>query len=283
MVQIIGDPENNILEGTIENDTILGLAGNDTLNGSEGNDILQGSSLTTAGEIDILTGGTGSDTFVLGTPARVFYDDGNDTTDGTGDYALITDFNPNVDVIQLGWSKDNYILGAVPEGTAIFLDKPGDEPDELIAIVQGVTGLDLNQSYFGVPSLSAVELSNIALDTDNRGFAINGEAAGDRSGGSVSNAGDVNGDGFNDLIIGASGADPNGNSSGKSYVVFGKADGTAVNLSAVTAGIGGFAINGEAANDISGSSVSSAGDVNGDGFDDLIIGASGADPNGNSS
>jgi hypothetical protein len=287
MVQIIGDLENNILEGTTENDTILGLAGNDTLNGSEGNDILQGSSSTTAGEIDILTGGTGSDTFVLGTPARVFYDDGNNTTDGTGDYALITDFNPNVDVIQLGWSKDNYILGAVPEGlpegTAIFLDKPGDEPDELIAIVQGVTGLDLNQSYFGVPSLSAVELSDIALGTDNRGFAINGEAAGDRSGGSVSNAGDVNGDGFNDLIIGASGADPNGNSSGKSYVVFGKADGTAVNLSAVTAGIGGFAINGEASGDLSGISVSSAGDVNGDGFDDLIIGASGADPNGNSS
>ncbi len=287
MAPIIGDQENNILEGTIDNDTILGLAGNDTLNGSEGNDILQGSSLTATGKFNILTGGTGADTIVLGTPARVFYDDGNDTTDGTGDYALITGFNPNVDVIQLGWSKDNYILGTVPEGlpdgTGIFKDNPGDEPDELIAIVQGVTGLDLNQSYFGVPSLSAVELSNIALDTDNRGFAINGEAAGDRSGISVSNAGDVNGDGFNDLIIGASGAAPNGNSSGKSYVVFGKADGTAVNLSAVTAGIGGFAINGETANDGSGISVSSAGDVNGDGLDDLIVGAPKADPNGFSS
>ncbi len=287
MVQIIGDPENNILEGTIDNDTILGLAGNDTLNGSEGNDILQGSSLTTAGEIDILTGGTGSDTFVLGTPARVFFDDGNDTSDGTGDYALITDFNPNVDVIQLGWSKDNYILGAVPEGlpdgTAIFLDKPGDEPDELIAIVQGVTGLDLNQSYFGVPRLSAVELSDIALDTDNRGFAINGEAAGDRSGSSVSNAGDVNGDGKDDLIIGASGADPNGSGSGKSYVVFGKADGTTVSLSDVASGTGGFAINGEVAGDGSGTSVSSAGDVNGDGLDDLIVGAPNADPNGTGS
>ncbi|HAG82532.1 MAG TPA: hypothetical protein DCL61_15555 [Cyanobacteria bacterium UBA12227] len=287
MALILGDQEENLLDGTIENDTILGLAGNDTLNGNEGNDILQGSSLTTAGEIDNLTGGIGADTFVLGTPARVFYDDNNDTTDGAGDYALITDFNPNVDIIQLGWSKDKYILGAVPDGlpdgTAIFLDKVGDEPDELIAIVQGVTGLDLNQSYFGIPHLSAVELSDIALDTDNRGFAINGEAAGDRSGISVSNAGDVNGDGFDDLIIGASGADPNGNSSGKSYVVFGKADGTAVSLSDVASGIGGFAINGEAAGDSSGRSVSSAGDVNGDGLDDLIVGAPNADPNGTNS
>lgn len=84
--QILGDQEDNILEGSIENDTILGLAGNDTLNGSEGNDILQGSSLTAAEEIDILTGETGSDTFVLGTPARVFYDDGNNTTVGVSTF-----------------------------------------------------------------------------------------------------------------------------------------------------------------------------------------------------
>jgi Ca2+-binding RTX toxin-like protein len=45
MAPIIGDLEDNILDGTTENDTILGLAGNDTLNGSEGNDILQGSFL----------------------------------------------------------------------------------------------------------------------------------------------------------------------------------------------------------------------------------------------
>jgi Ca2+-binding RTX toxin-like protein len=65
-------------------------------------------------------------------------------------------------------------------------------------------------------------------------------------------------------------------------VVFGKADGSAINLSAVASGIGGFAINGEAASDFSGISASSAGDVNGDGFADVIVGADGADPNGNS-
>jgi hypothetical protein len=58
--------------------------------------------------------------------------------------------------------------------------------------------------------------------------------------------------------------------------VFGKADGTAVNLSDVASGIGGFAIEGEAQNNRSGFSVSDAGDVNGDGLDDLIIGTSSA-------
>jgi hypothetical protein len=134
---------------------------------------------------------------------------------------------------------------------------------------------------FGKADGTAVELNNVVAGIG--GFAINGETQGDGSGISVSSAGDVNGDGFDDLIVGAAGADPNGNYSGKSYVVFGKADGTDVELSDVAAGIGGFALNGEAENDQSGRSVSGAGDVNNDGFDDLIVGAAGADPNGSSS
>ena len=45
------------------------------------------------------------------------------------------------------------------------------------------------------------------------------------SGVSVSSAGDINNDGYDDIIIGALGADPNGDISGESYVVFGKATG----------------------------------------------------------
>ena len=65
-------------------------------------------------------------------------------------------------------------------------------------------------------------------------------------------------------------------SAGHSYVMFGHADGfaAAIDLAAIAAGNGGFVIHGQDADDESGLSVSSAGDINGDGFDDLIIGAS---------
>jgi Ca2+-binding RTX toxin-like protein len=64
---------------------------------------------------------------------------------------------------------------------------------------------------------------NLSALNGSNGFAINGIAALDYSGRSVSSAGDVNGDGFDDLIIGAYGADPNGiNAAGQSYVVFGQ-------------------------------------------------------------
>src|SRR4028119_1424130 len=123
---------------------------------------------------------------------------------------------------------------------------------------------------------------NLSDLNGSNGFAINGIAAFDFSGFSVSSAGDVNGDGIDDLIIGAKYADPNGiTNAGQSYVVFGSNSGfgAGLNLSTLN-GSNGFAINGIAAGDSSGNSVSSAGDVNGDGFDDVIIGAISADPNG---
>ena len=124
------------------------------------------------------------------------------------------------------------------------------------------------------------------LDGSN-GFTLTGIDAGDRSGRSVSAAGDVNGDGYDDLIIGASSADPNGvGGAGETYIIYGGANapgtGGVLDLSALD-GSNGFILNGIDANDFSGSSVSSAGDVNGDGYDDLIIGAPFADPNGDSS
>jgi len=101
-----------------------------------------------------------------------------------------------------------------------------------------------------------------SLDGSN-GFVINGEAEGDASGFSVSAAGDINGDGVDDLLIGAPVADPNGSSSGRSYVLFGTDRGlpNPFQLSSLD-GSNGFVLNGESQDDYSGFSVSGAGDVN---------------------
>ena len=136
---------------------------------------------------------------------------------------------------------------------------------------------------FGSDQAWANSLNLSGLNGTN-GFVINGVSAGDNSGTSVSAAGDINVDGMDDLIIGASLADPNGEGSGASYVVFGsdQAWASALSLSSLN-GANGFVINGVDAGDESGTSVSAAGDINGDNFDDLMIGAPLADPNGDDS
>lgn len=117
-------------------------------------------------------------------------------------------------------------------------------------------------------------------------IVINGEQAGDQSGISVAGAGDFNGDGFSDFVIGASHADadnPARNTAGRTYVVFGGPGlGATIELADIAAGIGGFVIQGADAGDLSGKSVSSAGDFNGDGFGDLLVGAISADGPANS-
>ncbi len=150
-----------------------------------------------------------------------------------------------------------------------------------IAAGDKVELMDAGRSYvvFGKSDTTAIDLSAVA--NGSGGFVINGQASGNQSGISVSSAGDVNGDGLADLIVGSifNVADPTvAANAGRSYVVFGKTGTTAIDLSAVAAGTGGFLINGQGAGDQSGSSVSSAGDVNGDGLADLIVGASLSDP-----
>ncbi|MGK7939027.1 MAG: beta strand repeat-containing protein [Crocosphaera sp.] len=166
-------------------------------------------------------------------------------------------------------------------------DVNGDGIDDVIigadsADTNGKSNAGASYVVFGSRNDFAATIDLNSLDGVN-GFVINGSNSGDHSGTSVSGAGDINGDGIDDLIIGANGANPNGQIyAGESYVVFGSDNGFEANLELGNLdGSNGFVINGAKSFDFSGSSVSGAGDVNGDGVDDLVIGAFWADPNGN--
>jgi hypothetical protein len=120
-----------------------------------------------------------------------------------------------------------------------------------------------------------------ALET-GRGLRIHGVAADDFSGYDAAAAGDINGDGVDDVIIGAPLADPGGRmDAGSSYVVFGNSGFTSASVLELSSlGSGGFRLDGVGAADNSASVVAGAGDINGDGIDDVVVGAQRAQPGG---
>jgi hypothetical protein len=137
---------------------------------------------------------------------------------------------------------------------------------------------------FGRPTPRDLDL---ALLQPDEGFRIDGPArspsepfGGAMTGAAADGAGDVNGDGLADVVVGAPGARPNGTASGSAYVVFGKRSGDAVNLASPPDW--GFEIDGMTEFDDAGAWVAGAGDVNGDRRADVIVAAPGTEYNGRS-
>lgn len=173
-----GTPGANILSGGQNDDFLTGGAGNDALYGDLGNDTLIGidpdvrtgsPGLLRIGEVDTLTGGAGADLFIIdqfeypwdwaGSPVVYAYDDLNETTSGEGDYTLVTDFDPTQDIIRLADFRTYQLEERAIVGNPAILDTylyrdslVAGGQKELIAIVSGVSGLNLDSPTFIVDS-----------------------------------------------------------------------------------------------------------------------------------
>jgi FG-GAP repeat len=210
-----------------------------------------GTSVASAGDVN----GDGFFDVIVGAPGN---DTGGMTAGRTYLYfgAAGTTFDASADGVLTGASNDNFGIAAATAG-----DVNGDGFADVIvgAWFNSAGGANAGRAYLYFGAAGAT------FDASADG-TLTGAAAGDLFGSSVASAGDVNNDGFADVIVGAYFNDGGGANAGRAYLYFGTAGAT---FDASADGT----LTGATAGEVFGSSVASAGDVNGDGFSDVIVGA----------
>ena len=236
---------------------------------------------------------------------------GYEYSEGRGRVYLIfgrqNNFAAEIDLASLNGSN-GLTLGGIDAqdnlGTAVTSagDINGDGIDDLAVSAAGAGKVITNdngysysdrrgETYLVFGSKNFDSNLNLALLNGDNGFIIEGKNAYDSLGYALSNAGDLNGDGIDDLVIGTPAAGEaldspyaladESDRRGEVYVIFGSQNGfnSRFNLDNLN-GANGFAIAGIDEEDNLGSAVSNAGDLNGDGIDDLILGAKQASQTG---
>lgn len=194
------------------------------------------------------------------------------------------------------WGMDSAIdvttdLTGIPGKLITGFADSGDTGQRIVGLGGDLNGDNLSDFLFGAPSedpsrayvvFSPTDFESPTVDVSTldgtNGFTIEGIGPSDATGVSIENAGDINGDGRSDIILGAFAADPSGrDDAGEAYVIFGQRQWDATVDVAGLHGTNGFRIAGLDEAGHLALSVAAAGDLNGDGFDDVVVSAPGAD------
>lgn len=297
---VIGNSGDNVLRSGSGIDRLEGGAGNDVLSAGSGawTDELfggPGDDIFFSNQFDVIDGGPGTDAIVF---SHDFIHQLTVTSVEVLDLRQATvEAYFDSDQVNLDYYRDRkplpsaeQVLSWNDDGTLLVVGDPGDVVSgpgswtlSGTGIVDGVAVRTFTdngaivhiEQGIEVAFSSEYDFSGAAPDADGR---VDGLTAGARLGRSLDGGADVNGDGFDDFVLGAPGV--NGGA-GAMYLVFGAEglDPSTVDLAGLD-GTDGVRLDGVGAGDGAGSSVALGGDVNGDGLADLLIAASGADHGG---